>query len=94
MIYDDAQGEEHVIYTDMATSAPVIMTESTGGDAGEAGTESSGDDAGKAETEISSDGAGMAETEISNDGANSGEGEPETGEKSATKEKTEDSAAN
>lgn len=51
LIYDDAQGEEHVIYTDVATSAPMTMTESTGDDAGKTETEGSGDGAGATETE-------------------------------------------
>ncbi|MCR5460166.1 MAG: leucine-rich repeat domain-containing protein [Acetatifactor sp.] len=33
LVYDDAQGEEHVLYTDVAASAPVALTETTRGQA-------------------------------------------------------------
>ena len=29
LVYDDAQGEEHVLYTDVAASAPMTMSETT-----------------------------------------------------------------
>ncbi|MBR4731251.1 MAG: hypothetical protein IK081_00625, partial [Lachnospiraceae bacterium] len=55
LVYDDAQGEEHVLYTEVATSAPAIMTESAGDNAPVTETENTGDDAPSAEVEGTDD---------------------------------------
>ncbi len=67
LVYDDAQGEEHVLYTELATSAPAIMTESAGDDANAILTESAGD------------GANANGTEETNDNATEGESAAEAG---------------
>jgi len=67
LVYDDAQGEEHVLYTEVATSEPVALTESAGDDANAILTESAGD------------GANANGTEETNDNATEGESAAEAG---------------
>ncbi|MBR4733799.1 MAG: hypothetical protein IK081_13630, partial [Lachnospiraceae bacterium] len=61
LVYDDAQGEEHVLYTEVATSAPVPMTESAGDGADAIVTESTGDGTSTVGTEEASDNATAGE---------------------------------
>ncbi|MBR4731333.1 MAG: hypothetical protein IK081_01070, partial [Lachnospiraceae bacterium] len=74
LVYDDAQGEEHVLYTEVATSAPVALTETTR------------DQAATSQEEVAED-ANDAEETSNREETSNGE---ETGEEPANEEKTEE----
>ncbi|MCR5460167.1 MAG: leucine-rich repeat domain-containing protein [Acetatifactor sp.] len=77
LVYDDAQGEEHVLYTERQSSAPAVradeaatpLTEGTRSDAPTEAAESADDNAPAAETESSDDNAPAAEAEDADDNA-------------------------